>query len=189
MPNRARAVFVDRDGVIIRNRTDYVKSWDEVDFIPRAIEALALLSRAGHSVYVITNQSAVGRGLITMPVIDAIHERIQSLVVDRGGRIDAFLTCPHRPEDACACRKPEPGLLHQARDRFGVDLRSAYVVGDHTTDMIAAAAAGCRSILVLSGRTSRENAGEEADYVAKDLLEAADLILSLTWEGVWQKIA
>jgi D-glycero-D-manno-heptose 1,7-bisphosphate phosphatase len=184
------AVFVDRDGVIIRNRPDYVKNSDEVEFIPRSIEALCLLSRAGHRVFVITNQSGLGRGLFTKNDLRAIHEQLKTAVVEAGGAIEAFFTCPHLAEDACPCRKPKPGLLYQARRVYRVDLRRAWVVGDHETDIAAARAAGCRSFLVLTGRTANPaESAYKADYVVDDLLDAAYLILGLPEEVTWQKVA
>jgi D-glycero-D-manno-heptose 1,7-bisphosphate phosphatase len=171
-----RTVLVDRDGVIITNRDDYVKSWEEVELIPGAIEALARLHQSGHRVFVVTNQSAIGRGLVTAVEVDMIHDQLRSLIAVGGGHVEAFLVCPHGPDDACLCRKPSPGLLHQARDRFGVDLEKAVVIGDHETDLLAAAAAGCDSILVLTGRTAA-GAKNGLTKIADDLAAAVELIL------------
>jgi D-glycero-D-manno-heptose 1,7-bisphosphate phosphatase len=182
------AVFVDRDGVISHDRPDYVKSWDEVEFIPGALEGLRLLAGAGRRVLVITNQSAIGRGVMSQPQLEGIHARLSAIVTDAGGRIEAFLVCPHVPEDRCACRKPYPGLLYQAQARFGIDLKASYLVGDFETDMVAAAAAQCHSILVLSGRTHSGVPGAAGDHVAPNLLAAAQLILSRK-ERAWQRVA
>ena len=171
------AVFVDRDGVIVRNRADYVKSVTEVELLPHAIDALCLLTEEGHRVFVITNQSGVGRGIVSEQEVDLIHDHLATKVAERGGRIESFLVCPHRPDDGCACRKPEPGLLYRARDEFGVDLSAAYLVGDFKTDVEAAATAGCSSILVLSGRTHPGASTGDADHVVEDLLEAAHVIV------------
>jgi D-glycero-D-manno-heptose 1,7-bisphosphate phosphatase len=126
---------------------------------------------------VITNQSAVGRGLTTRAELDRMHKELASEVQQHGGRIDAFLVCPHTPEDGCDCRKPAPGLLYQARDRYGVDLESAVVIGDARSDVEAARAAGCASILVLSGITPATSS-DSADHVVATISEAARLILS-----------
>lgn len=182
------AVFVDRDGVIIRDRPDYVRSWDDVEFIPGALEGLRLLAGAGRRVLVVTNQSAIGRGFMSQPELAGIHARLAATVSEAGGRIEAFLVCPHAPDDRCACRKPYPGLLYQARTRFGIDLKGSYLVGDFETDMVAAAAAQCRSILVLSGRTPWGVPGTAVDHVAPNLLAAAQLILSLK-ETAWHRVA
>jgi histidinol-phosphate phosphatase family protein len=172
------SVLVDRDGVITANRHDYVKTWEEVEIIPGAIEALARLHQAGHRVFIVTNQSAIGRGLVSAAEIDAIHDRLGSLVAVKGGHVEAFLVCPHRPDEDCICRKPAPGLLHQARDKFGVSLGSAILIGDHESDLMAAAAAGCDSILVLTGRTAAGDTNGHPN-VANDLAAAAELILSI----------
>jgi len=168
-----RAVLLDRDGVITRRREDYVKSWDEVELLPGAADALARLCEAGYRVAVVTNQSAVGRGLMTMDTLDAIHRALDTVVGAAGGEIDAFLVCPHRPDAGCDCRKPRPGLLLQAARRLGIDLATTPMVGDQPSDVAAALAAGCRPILV----------GEDAPappgcWVAADLAGAVDLILA-----------
>jgi D-glycero-D-manno-heptose 1,7-bisphosphate phosphatase len=185
---RNGVVFVDRDGVIVRNRPDHVKSWSEVELIARALRGLRLLEAAERRVFVLTNQAAIGRGLMSRPQVDQIHALLSAAVSAAGGRIEEFLVCPHAPEEGCDCRKPLPGLLFQARDRLGVDLGASYVVGDFETDIAAAVTAGCQGILVLSGRTPKGPTGLRADYVADDLLAAARVILSLE-EGAWQRVA
>jgi histidinol-phosphate phosphatase family protein len=174
---RKPAVLIDRDGVLLKNRADYVKSLDEVEILPGALEAVAALSKRDHRVFVVTNQSAIGRGLTTPAEVDSIHSHLAREVRRFGGEIEAFLVCPHTPEDGCDCRKPAPGLLYQARDRFGVDLDSAVMIGDWETDIQAAHAAGCTSILVMDGR-SGDKSGNGADHTVKDMSEAVELILS-----------
>ncbi len=146
-----RAVFLDRDGVINRERSDYVKHWGEFEFLPGALEALRRLAGLNWPVLVITNQSAIGRGLATPSAVAEIHERMVAAVAAAGGRIDAVFVCPHHPDEGCDCRKPRPGLLHQAAAAFDLHLASCYFVGDAFTDLAAARAAGCRPILVQSG--------------------------------------
>jgi D-glycero-D-manno-heptose 1,7-bisphosphate phosphatase len=176
-PNANVAVLLDRDGVLVRNRHDYVKSWAEVEFVPGALEAIAKLSRAGHPVLVVTNQSAVGRGIMSTDDLNRIHERMMATVEAHAGRIEAFLVCPHAPEDNCSCRKPQPGLLHRARDLFGVDLQRAYLVGDRDIDMKAAAAAGCTGILLANGGTAPDISEVNVEDTVEDLGAAVDLIL------------
>src|SRR2546426_2885215 len=119
-PLHYRTVFVDRDGVINRNREAYVKRWSEVELIPDAIDAMAHISSAGADLIVLTNQSAIARRLITRKTLDNIHRRIAALVAEQGGSIKAFLVCPHAPEDKCECRKPGPGLFFRAQRELGV---------------------------------------------------------------------
>jgi histidinol-phosphate phosphatase family protein len=181
------AVLIDRDGVIVKNRSDYVKSRLEMEILPGALEAIAALSQSGHRVFVVTNQSAIGRGLTTVVEVESIHRQLAFEVSSIGGEIEGFLVCPHTPEDRCDCRKPAPGLLYQARDRHGVDLETAVVIGDWETDIQAATVAGCTSILVMSGRIDRRSNGHKVnghptngrpDHVVRDISEAVELILS-----------
>lgn len=175
------AVFVDRDGVICVNRADYVRSVADLQLLPNAIDGLARLSNAGHRVFVVTNQAAVGRGQLSPVEAWSINERVVETVAEAGGRIEGVLMCSHKPEDACACRKPRPGLLHLARDEFAVDLNTAYLIGDHWSDIAAGAAAGCTPILVLSGRWREASNGVEVapSHVVPDLARAVDLLLRL----------
>src|SRR5688500_5693601 len=103
------AVFLDRDGVINEYRSEYVRTWEELRFLPGAMEAIARLTRAGIPVVVVTNQSGIGRGVIAREVVDEIHRRMGEEIA-----IAAVMVCPHHPDDACECRKPKPGMLRQA---------------------------------------------------------------------------
>jgi D-glycero-D-manno-heptose 1,7-bisphosphate phosphatase len=147
-----RAVFLDRDGVICENRSDHVKSWDEFRFLPGATESLAALSRLGLPIIVVTNQAAVGRGLVSASVVEDIHARMIAEVEAYGGRVDRVLYCPHTPQERCDCRKPEPGMLLRAADEMDIDLSHSYMVGDAAADLMAAERAGCRPFLVMTGR-------------------------------------
>jgi len=176
-------VFLDRDGVINVNLRDYVKRWEEFEFLPHALEGLALLTEHGCELVIVTNQSVVGRGLISSAELDELHARMLAAIARHGGTVRAVLYCPHRAEEGCACRKPRPGLLFQARDQLGIELTDAIVVGDHPTDVEAGRRAGCRSILVLSGRTGTAAdllVGEHpgCNAVVPDLLAAAEWIVS-----------
>ena len=145
-------IFLDRDGVINENRADYVKSWAEVDILPGALRALRRLSETAFRVVVVTNQSAVGRGIIALSQANEINRRLLEVIRDAGGRIDGVYLCPHHPDQRCACRKPQPGLLRQAASDLGLDLARSYLVGDSRTDLQAAVAVGAQGILVLTGR-------------------------------------
>lgn len=151
-----RAVFIDRDGVICRNRKDHVKSWEEFIFLPGARDALAQLSRSDLLVIVITNQAIINRGIVSVGVVEDIHHRMVWEVEAAGGRIDRVLYCPHRPDENCGCRKPQPGLLLRAAQEMGIDLSSSWLIGDAWSDMVAARRAGCGRYMVLTGRGRRE---------------------------------
>ncbi len=146
------AVFLDRDGVIIANRDDYIKSWREVEFLPGAIAALRRLSQSNFAIVVVTNQSAIGRGIISLQQANDINRRVMAEIKAQGGRIDACYVCPHHPNDRCGCRKPAPGLLLRASQELELDLPESYMVGDAITDLQAARAAGVQGILVRTGR-------------------------------------
>lgn len=175
-----RAVFLDRDGVICENRDDYVKSWDEVVFIPGAIAACAAITTAGYPLFIVTNQSSVGRGIVARRTLDEIHALMLNALEAEGARVEEILVCPHAPSDACACRKPEPGLLLDAAKRHGIDLSGSWLIGDAVTDIQAAAAAGCSSVLVLSGRgaaQSQQLNGVQPAFIAHDVVDASIWVL------------
>ena len=179
---RRAAVFLDRDGVLNQNRADYVRSWEQVEFLPGVFEAMQRLAGSPFVVVVVTNQSAVGRGLMAVEGLAAINGGIVQQVQQAGGRIDAVYACPHRPDQGCTCRKPRPGMLLQAAQELGIDLARSYLVGDAVSDMEAALSAGCQPVMVRTGRGRKQAAGL-ADYglqavpVVADLGEAVDLIL------------
>jgi len=147
-----RAVFLDRDGVINRNRADHVKSWAEFEFLPGALASLRRLAQLPWAVVVVSNQAIIGRGLVPQAVVDEIHERMMEEIRAAGGRIDAVFYCPHRPDEGCDCRKPRPGLLLRAARELAIDPARSVLIGDAESDVRAAQAAGCRPVLVRTGR-------------------------------------
>lgn len=173
-------VLVDRDGVINKNRADYVKSRDECEFLPGALDAMRLLAEHSARVVVVTNQSVVGRGIITREALEDIHLHLREQVELSGGRIDAVLSCPHAPDDGCACRKPEPGLLLEAMRLFP-DYEYCYAVGDSHGDLLAARAAAVPFVLVLTGKgreaLSHRCCAGAPSWVAADLQAAVRGIL------------
>ena len=147
-----KLVILDRDGTINQDRDDYVKSPDEWVPLPGSLEAIARLNHAGWRVVVASNQSGLGRGLFDVATLNAMHAKFYKLLASAGGRVDAVFYCPHGPEEACQCRKPQPGLFEQIRDRYGMDLQGVPTVGDSLRDLQAGAAAGCDTHLVLTGK-------------------------------------
>lgn len=145
-------IFLDRDGVIIENRSDYVRSWEDVAFIPGALDALAEMARTEYAVIIVTNQAGVGRGLIPAAVAHSINESICDEIVRASGRVDGLYICPHTKDDNCDCRKPKPGMLLQAAREHDLDLSRSWMIGDALTDLQAGEAAGARPLLVLTGR-------------------------------------
>jgi D-glycero-D-manno-heptose 1,7-bisphosphate phosphatase len=155
-----KLIILDRDGVI-NNDALFVKTPHEWKPLPGSLEAIAKLTQAGYKVVVVTNQSGVGRGLLDMTTLNAIHTKMQKAVHDAGGRIDAIFYCPH-PEDAkCVCRKPNTGMFEELSERLQTPLKGVPCVGDSIRDLQAAQAMGAQPILVLTGkgeRTQKENA-------------------------------
>ena len=122
MNTHLKLVILDRDGTINRASDEFVKSPEEWHPLPGSLEAISRLSHAGFHVVLATNQSGIGRGLFDMAALNAVHARMLKSLAAVGGRIDAIFYCPHAPDEGCACRKPEPGLLFQIQERYGVSL-------------------------------------------------------------------
>ena len=173
---RYEVVFLDRDGVINRMRHDYVRGWQDVEFLPGALEAIGRLTRSGRQVIVATNQSAIAQGLVSSRDVNVIHRQMAAAVAATGGMIRAFLVCPHGAADGCTCRKPAPGLFLRARDELGVRLENAIMIGDQLWDLEAARAAGVGAILV-DPDGSRKRPDHLMTYaVVANLAEAADIV-------------
>ena len=182
------AIFLDRDGTINED-IGYVSSPDDLIIYPYAARAIRLINDAGLKVIIITNQSGVARRLYDEAVLAQIHERLIQELASDGARIDAIYYCPHHPRigdaeyrRACQCRKPGPGMLHQAAREHDIDLSRSYVVGDKASDMNLATNAGARGALVLTGygRQTLANRDEwpcAPEVVADDLLDAVTQIL------------
>jgi D-glycero-D-manno-heptose 1,7-bisphosphate phosphatase len=191
------AIFLDRDGTLIED-ADYLSSPEQIRILPRAIAGLQRFRAAGYFVVVVTNQSGVARGLVSEEQLRQIHDRLIEQVELLGGRLDAILYCPHLPEGtvskyavACPCRKPKPGLFLRARDELGVDLGQSFAIGDAWRDVEAALAAGIPSVKLARPRGREEGPRPDLPILgeARDLDEAADIILGTTAEEARQRIA
>ncbi|MEJ2638174.1 MAG: D-glycero-beta-D-manno-heptose 1,7-bisphosphate 7-phosphatase [Desulfosarcinaceae bacterium] len=182
LPARLKVVFLDRDGVINRDSPDYIKNWSEFEFLSGSLAAMARLTRAGFSLMLITNQSAVARGLISRTGLGRLHQRLRAAVAEKGGQVKEIFFCPHHPDEGCRCRKPAGGMLQQAAAKYGLDLSASVLIGDSVKDIQCARAGGCgTSVLVQTGngRSALETLirrGQPPDYVADDLLDAAGYI-------------
>ncbi|MCP5096004.1 MAG: HAD family hydrolase [Chloroflexi bacterium] len=147
------ALFLDRDGVIIENRANYVRSWSDVEFFPQALTALAQICQSPYKIIMVTNQSAVGRGIISYETALDINNRVVDVIEAENGRIDAAYICPDAPGSSSLCRKPQPGMLLQAAQEHNIDLKQSIMVGDALTDVQAGKNAGVKySVMVLTGR-------------------------------------
>ncbi|MCL5291373.1 MAG: D-glycero-beta-D-manno-heptose 1,7-bisphosphate 7-phosphatase [Actinobacteria bacterium] len=179
------AVFIDRDGTI-NKEVGYLSNTDDMVLLPRSVEAIKRLNEAGLDVFVITNQAGVARGYFDENAVREIHKRLRERLADGGAKVKAIYYCPHHPDfpngdcEKCACRKPNPGMLLMAARDHDVDLSLSYMIGDTVKDVETGQKAGCRSILVLTGygREEQDKLKVEPDYIADDLMTAADWILS-----------
>ena len=154
MQHVVKLVILGRDGILNEYRDDHVKEPSEWQPVPGALEAVARLNHAGWHAVVATNQSGIGRGMIDMAAVNAVHAHMLRLLMAVGGRLDAVFFCPHTPDDGCDCRKPLPGLMKDIGKRYGIDLKLVPMVADTLRDLLAAQAAGCEPHLVLTGRAA-----------------------------------
>lgn len=182
------AVFLDRDGTLIEER-HYLSSITEISVLEGASEAITRLNNAGFAVVVATNQSAVGRGLLSLENLNSIHREIRYQLKTEGAQIDEIFFCPHHPTEAtrtyrsnCTCRKPKPGMLEKAARQLTLDLRKSFMIGDTLSDIKTGHAAGCRSILVKTGKGRQEilrikDEPKPPDFIAENLTKAVDWLL------------
>lgn len=176
-----KLVILDRDGVINEDSDNFIKNPNEWIPIPGSLEAIALLNQHGFKIAVATNQSGVSRGLFDMATLNSIHDKMHRELALLGGRIDAVFYCPHSADDHCDCRKPKPGMIQEIGKRFSLELNEVFAVGDALRDIQAFAEAGCKTILVRTGKGHETvNAPNlpEHTLVFADLSEVAQYIIS-----------
>lgn len=175
------AILLDRDGTLIEE-AHYLTRPDQVRLLPGAAQALRRAGRRGFRIALVTNQSAVARGMLTESQLDEVHRELQRQLAAEGARLDGIFTCPHLADGRveayrreCDCRKPKPGLLLEAAKALDLDLSRSVMIGDRELDLRAGRAAGCRCILVLTGYGRAEAvslSGPPPDFVAEDLTAA-----------------
>lgn len=175
-------IFLDRDGTLNPD-SGYIRSPDQFELFPGVARAMAKLNQAGARLIVVTNQSGVARGFFSISALDAIHAKLIRLLGEAGASLDAIYLCPHHPDDACECRKPNTGLIDRAVREQKVDLTRSYLIGDHARDMELATRVGSRSILVTTGAIAPQQvdalktSGLVPDRVASSLSDAVDWLL------------
>ncbi len=173
-----RAVFLDRDGVLMAD-TNYVGHVERVIILDDAPAALRRLQDAGYRLFVVTNQSGVGRGYFTREAVEEIHTLLDQKFAAAGAKIDRYYVCPHHPEDNCDCRKPKPKSLLDAAAKYGLNLAQCFMIGDRASDIQCGRNAGTRTVLVLTGAGKETHAEGDVkpDSVATDISAAANWIL------------
>lgn len=174
-----RAVFLDKDGTLVED-VPYNVDPALIRLTPGAVEGLRLLHRAGYRLFVVSNQSGVGRGFFPESALEPVAARLGELLAEGDVPLAGFVWCPHRPEDGCACRKPQPGMLLRLAEREGIDPVASWMVGDILDDVEAGRRAGCRTILLDNGHETEWVSGElrVPHHRAADLAEAAHIILT-----------
>lgn len=177
-----KAIFLDRDGVINRDPGfgDYVKSWDEFEFLPGAIDAIKRLNKHGYEIFVISNQAGVGKGIYSQKALDEITKNMLKEIEGDGGRIRSITYCTHRPDEDCECRKPNTGMIKKATKGMWIDFKNTYFIGDSRLDIGAGRNAGCKTILLLTGKEEPKEIKDwphKPDFIKKDLKEAVEWVL------------
>ena len=173
-----RAVFLDRDGVIIRKAPEnqYITAWEQVEFLPGVGEALGELQQSGFLLIVVTNQSAVSRNELDVDVLELIHKKMVEHLARKDVSIDAIYYCPHDRSGTCGCRKPHPGMLTRAAEEHGINLQESWMVGDAPSDIEAGHAAGCRAIWLRPSDFNGQSP-PPAEFSTTSMREAAGWIL------------
>jgi len=181
-PHGRYTVFLDRDGVINADSPDYIKKPSEFHFLENAPKAVALLCKNGFDVILITNQSVINRKMASLNDLEAIFNKMKRGIEKAGGKIKDIFFCPHMPGQGCTCRKPRPGLILQAAEKYGIDLTNSCMVGDSVKDMECAENAGCSTrVLVKTGNGEKaaqilNKRDVQPDLICKDLMAAAEWI-------------
>jgi histidinol-phosphate phosphatase family domain/HAD-superfamily hydrolase, subfamily IIIA len=188
LKNRQRAIFLDRDGTMNVSK-GFISNADELELIPGTIEAIKAINKSGALAIVITNQPVIARGECSFEELHNIHNKLKTLLGEKGAFVDDIFYCPHHPDKGfegevpelkfdCECRKPKTGMIDEAVDKYNIDLSKSYMVGDSTMDLELARNAGVKSVLVDTGFAGNDGKYDRScDIEAKDLLDAVEKII------------
>ena len=171
------AIFLDRDGTI-NKEYPYISSVDQIKIPRPSIKGLSLLKSLGFKLFIVTNQSGVARGYFTLEKLHEIHEHLQKTLTQKGISLDEILFCPHHPDEKCTCRKPNGALIEKVQEKYQLNIRRSYMIGDNTCDVELGQKMGLKTILVLTGlgKKTIKVLQQEPDYVATHLFDAAQWI-------------
>ena len=175
---KSKAIFLDRDGVIIYDK-DFIIEPSDMEFFPETVKALKAIP-SDYLKIVVSNQSGVGRGYFTIEQLNLFNDNFLAELKKNGVFIDKLYYCPHSPDDNCNCRKPKPGMFEQARQRFGIDFSKSWMIGDKSSDILAGKNIGARTILVKTGYAGGESGVSEVqpDFYADNLFQAVEIIIN-----------
>jgi D-glycero-D-manno-heptose 1,7-bisphosphate phosphatase len=177
-----RFVLIDRDGTLIVEKC-YLSDPDQLELIPGAALALKRLQKAGWGICMVTNQSGIARGYFDMKQLGKVHQRLTEMLARFDVELDGIYLCPHGPNDECDCRKPLPGMIHQAMAAQGFNPGQAWVIGDKEADVGVGHAVGATSILVRTGYGKHYESETKADFIVDDLPAGIDVILDRKGAG------
>ena len=177
MKDNNKAIFLDRDGVI-NKEVSHLSDPDKFVFIEGSIEALKIFKALGYLVIVITNQAGIARGLFNQETLNKIHKKMKRILNENNVIIDDIFYCPHHPEftGSCNCRKPKPGMIISAREKYNINLNESFMVGDTLGDIEAGFNAKCKTIMVMTGYGEEEKCKIDKvkpDFIFNNLLEFA----------------
>lgn len=188
LKNRQRAIFLDRDGTMNVSK-GFISNADDLELIPGTIEAIKAINKSGALAIVITNQPVIARGECSFEELHNIHNKLKTLLGEKGAFVDDIFYCPHHPDKGfegevpelkfdCECRKPKTGMIDEAVKKYNIDLSKSYMVGDSTMDLELARNAGVKSVLVDTGFAGNDGKYDRScDIEAKDLLDAVEKII------------
>ena len=175
-----RALFLDRDGTIIHD-PGYLSKIEQIKFYEGVIEKIVLLKKIGFKIFIITNQSGVGRGYFSEEKLNYIHDHLMKMMRDRNAGVDGLRYCPHAPDDGCECRKPSPKMVLSLSEKFNVDLKQSFFIGDKIQDVLTGKNSHCKTVLITHGKTKEQLCAKgdkwaEPDYTAIKPVEAFDYV-------------
>jgi histidinol-phosphate phosphatase family protein len=176
----SKVAFLDRDGTIIEER-NFIESPDEIRFLPGSVQAIQMLRESGYKIVVISNQSGIGRGILTEKMVREVNDLFIRRLKEKDAPVDGLYFCPHHPDANCECRKPETGMVQKAAEELKLDLKNTVVIGDKSIDVKLGKNIGAKTILVVTGYGKSEvnklaDQNDKPDFVADTLLDAANWI-------------
>jgi len=178
--NMNRALFLDRDGTIIHD-PGYLSEIEQIKFYDGVLEKIAFLKNKGFKIFIITNQSGVGRGYFSEERLNFIHDHLLKMMHDQKADVDGLRYCPHAPDDGCECRKPNPKMVLSLSEEFEVDLKNSFFIGDKIQDVLTGKNTHCKTVLIAHGKTKEELCAKgdkwaEPDFIATQPVEAFEYV-------------